>query len=108
MKVYLIVEDKKIIAYSHDYIEGTIEVEVENPREIQLCVDTYEDGVIIKKPTPKADLNRQRIIELKNKLAATDYYCLKFVDGELTEEEYLPIKVQRQAYRDEINALEKE
>ena len=43
---------------------------------------------------------------IKSYLAATDYKALKFSDGALTEEEYAPIRAQRQAWRDEINMLE--
>lgn len=49
-----------------------------------------------------------RIAELKSKLAQTDYQAIKYAEGQLTEEEYAPIKVQRQAWRDEINKLENE
>lgn len=49
-----------------------------------------------------------RIIELKSQLSATDYKALKFMEGWLTEEEYAPIRAERQAIRDEINRLEAE
>ena len=48
----------------------------------------------------------QQIAELKAQLAATDYKALKFMEGWLTEEEYAPIRTERQAVRDKINALE--
>ena len=44
----------------------------------------------------------------KSRLNATDYKALKYFEGLLTEEEYAPIKAQRQAWRDRINALEVE
>lgn len=47
-----------------------------------------------------------RIAFLKSELAETDYLCLKFTDGALSEEEYAPIRQQRAAYRAEINALQ--
>ena len=50
----------------------------------------------------------QRIEMLKSELASTDYKAIKYAEGWLTEEEYAPIKAQRQAIRDEINALENE
>ncbi len=52
------------------------------------------------------DENALRIAQLKQELAATDYQCLKWSEGWLTDEEYAPIKAQRQELRDEINALE--
>ena len=49
----------------------------------------------------------ERISELKSLLSATDYKAIKYAEGLLSEEEYAPIKSQRQAYRDEINELER-
>jgi hypothetical protein len=48
-----------------------------------------------------------RIAELKRKLQETDYQAIKHFEGYLTDYEYEPIKAQRQAWRDEINELEK-
>jgi hypothetical protein len=50
----------------------------------------------------------QQIAELKNQLADTDYKALKFMEGWLSEEEYAPIRAERQTIRDRINALEGE
>lgn len=49
-----------------------------------------------------------QIASLKAQLAATDYQAIKYAEGVLTEEEYSPVKAQRQAWRDEINQLEGE
>lgn len=49
-----------------------------------------------------------KVGELKRNLSKTDYQAIKYGEGLLTEEEYSPIKAQRQAWRDEINALENE
>lgn len=49
-----------------------------------------------------------RINELKNLLAESDYKAIKFAEGELTEEEYSPIRAQRREWRVEINRIEKE
>ena len=49
-----------------------------------------------------------KIIGLKCNLMGTDYQAIKYGEGLLTEEEYAPIKAQRQAWRDEINVLENE
>ena len=49
-----------------------------------------------------------QIIELKQKLADTDYKAIKYAEGAISEEEYAPIKQQRQAWRDEINELEEQ
>lgn len=47
-----------------------------------------------------------RVFELKRKLASTDYQAIKYAEGAISEEEYAPIKVQRHAWRDEINESE--
>ena len=49
-----------------------------------------------------------KIVYLKIKLADTDYQAIKYAEGELTEEEYAPIKEQRKTWRAEINRLEEE
>lgn len=49
-----------------------------------------------------------RIKELKDKLSESDYKALKFSDGVMTEEEYAPIRSERQAWRSEINEIEKD
>lgn len=41
-----------------------------------------------------------------DELARTDYKLYKYMDGSLSEEDYAPIKAQRQAWRDRINELE--
>ncbi len=43
---------------------------------------------------------------LKQQLADTDYQAIKYAEGQISEEEYAPIKEQRQAWRDKINELE--
>lgn len=45
---------------------------------------------------------------LKAQLAATDYKAIKHSEGLISEEDYAPIKSERQAIRDQINALEAE
>ena len=50
----------------------------------------------------------KKISELKQKLAETDYKCLKFVDGEITQAEYAETWQKRKQWREEINKLEKE
>ncbi len=47
-----------------------------------------------------------RITELKDLLAGTDYQAIKFAEGQISAEDYEPIRTQRQAWRDEINELE--
>lgn len=48
----------------------------------------------------------KRLNELKQKLTQTDYQAIKYAEGEMTVEEYAPIKAQRQSWRAEINQIE--
>ncbi|MBR3869010.1 MAG: hypothetical protein IKM66_06815 [Clostridia bacterium] len=48
-----------------------------------------------------------QILNLKKKLADTDYKAIKYAEGFISEEEYAPIKAERQRIRDKINELEK-
>ena len=52
--------------------------------------------------------NNLEIARLKHLLADSDYKAIKFAEGEITAEEYAETKVQRKAWRDEINRLEAE
>jgi hypothetical protein len=47
-----------------------------------------------------------QIQELKSKLDATDYKAIKYAEGLLSDEEYAEARAERQAWRNEINALE--
>ena len=49
-----------------------------------------------------------KIAILKTSLSNTDYQAIKYAEGELTEEEYAPIKAQRKEWRAKINRLEEE
>lgn len=54
------------------------------------------------------ELNEMEINSLKDKLAATDYKALKYAEGLISENEYAPIKQERQNLRQQINQLENE
>ena len=49
-----------------------------------------------------------QIMALKESLSASDYKAIKFAEGLISAEDYEPIKAERQAIREQINALEKE
>ena len=49
-----------------------------------------------------------KIYELKLKLSESDYKAIKFIEGYYTDEEYEPIKLERQTLRNEINQYEQE
>lgn len=48
----------------------------------------------------------QQIAELKQQLFSSDYKAIKYAEGWISEEEYAPIKAERQKIRDKINELE--
>lgn len=50
----------------------------------------------------------KRIAELKAKLNATDYQAIKYAEGKLAAEEYEPMGIQRELWREEIRQLEEE
>lgn len=51
---------------------------------------------------------RLEIKILNSKLNATHGKAVEHLEGLLTDEEYAPIRAQRQEWRDRINALEKD
>lgn len=68
-----------------------------------------KNGVLVNRDKTADKLiaeNKLKIEELKIQLAATDYKAIKYAEGFISEEEYAPIKAERQAMRDKINELE--
>jgi len=92
--------------------EKTIEIDDATLSQIGItkCFDVENNCVIDYDNTQ--DLRRkeaqERIIELKELLKETDFKAIKYSEGCYTEQEYQPIKQQRQEWRDEINRLETE
>lgn len=76
------------------YIPEHTEVE-----EIQIYVPYTEEEIARRAA-------KSEISELKAKLRETDYQAIKYAEGMLSEDEYAPMKAQRQVWRDRINALE--
>ena len=56
----------------------------------------------------KEQANKERIAELKTLLRESDYKQAKWLDGDLSDEDYAPIKKARHDWRVEINRLEEE
>lgn len=54
---------------------------------------------------PKRGILKE-MAELKWNLSSTDYKAIKYAEGVISEEEYAPIKEQRQAWRARINEIE--
>lgn len=51
---------------------------------------------------------QEEIERLKAELASTDYKCLKYVDGALSDEEYAEVRAYRAELRAKINELRTE
>lgn len=64
----------------------------------------YYEVVEIPAPTQE-EINAMEIERLKAELSATDYKCLKYVDGALSDEEYAEVKKYRADLRAKINEL---
>lgn len=62
--------------------------------------------VAVERVLSEKFLRETRISELKQFLADTDYKTIKYVEGEISDEEYEPVLAERKAWRKEINELE--
>lgn len=67
----------------------------------------YYEVVEIEPPTQE-EINEAEIQRLKSELASTDYKCLKYVDGALSDEEYAKVRAYRAELRAKINELRTE
>ena len=90
-------------------LKTPLEEDIEN--YIQITEEEFNELTKIEEYIPtEEEIAKQeklnRINELKKLLSSTDYQAIKYAEGLITEEEYLPIKTQRQAWRNEINELE--
>lgn len=104
---YIIDESNTLVGYTEiPFDETKPYIEVENSIALHVGLDKIINRKLV---SAEAIVSKQnRILELKNLLEKSDYLCLKFTDGAISEEEYAPIRLQRQKYRDEINQLEVE
>ena len=70
------------------------------------------EEIYVYVPYTDEELKRNEITHnievLKNNLTKTDYKLFKYVEGELTDDEYAPTKQKRKEWRYEINQLEKQ
>lgn len=94
-------------------VEKIIDVEgVEYKEAYDEYLDIYVFKLFTKEELKINELNnlinnkQADIDSLKLCLLNTDYKVLKYIDGLYTDEEYAPIKAQRQIYRNEINNIE--
>ena len=86
------------------------EVAIESETNYQLSEIELAGGVITLKVKTDTEtfneLKTAKLADIKAKLSATDYKRMKYDDGDLTAEEYEPIKVERHNLRTAYNAIE--
>ena len=115
MKINVILDENSVIIswISSPLDENKPTVSIKNPYSIHLGFDKYINGKIVKDEEGyQASLVKQskydEILKLKAMLNATDYKLFKYLEGELSEEEYQTVKQQRQKWRIQINTMEEE
>lgn len=72
--------------------------------ELAYTNEYYIKGYAPQKP--QEEINAERIVELKQLLADTDYVVIKIAEGEATQEEYAEVLANRKLWREEINSLQ--
>ena len=95
--------------YKNKSNTGFLNLKSPIPDENYIPITKEEFNELTKPKIPELTAEQKTLLEiskLKRELAETDYKCLKYVDGALTEEEYAPIKAQRAELRRQINELE--
>lgn len=107
-------EYTEVTEYDKALANGYVWVSDEDYEALRRHEKCWEEGVLVDCTKTAEDIareqckaNRQRIAELKEKLAQTDYQAIKYAEGLISESDYLPIKEKRQSWRDEINFLAK-
>ena len=75
----------------------------------QITKEEYEADLQAMNSSKPANFEiMTQIASLKQQLMETDYKAIKYAEGWISEEDYAPIKAQRQAIRDQINQLEQQ
>jgi hypothetical protein len=106
-------EYTEVTEYDKATANGYVWVSDEDYEALRKHEKCWENGVLVDYTKTAEEIAREeqrvkqkQIADLKANLASTDYQAIKYAEGLLGEDEFAPIKVQRQAWRDEINALQ--
>ena len=96
------------LAYKFGWFENSIPEEDLEVSDINGW--TYRKDVCPMKTQEMIDRENaiQEIAQLKKQLSDTDYKAIKFAEGEINPEDYLPIKNQRAEWRVKINKLQED
>ena len=95
-------------AYMRGYFENSISEEELEVSDINGL--TYLKSKCPHKTQEMKDRDNaiQEITQLKKQLSNTDYKAIKYAEGEINPEDYLPIKNQRAEWRVKINKLQED
>lgn len=98
---YLVVDDNSLIAKKIREYYPFYTLVIKNDEIVDVIEDTKS-----KEKFDDSTMKLQEIEELKQKLKDTDYQAIKYAEGQISDEEYTPIKAERKSWRDRINELE--
>jgi hypothetical protein len=107
------VEEKFHYEVIKEYPNGGKDVEkvIDVEGKPYIAARTETEEIQVYTPYTEAEIKRiaakRKIEEIKAILKETDYKAIKYAEGFYTEDEYAPIKAQRQEWRARINELEK-
>lgn len=87
--------ETKIVEIEEQYQDCAFE---DFDKDFNFSIEQYN----LRKQKENAEV---RIAELKSSLESTDYQVLKWKEGELTDEQFEPMRLQRKAWREEIRNL---
>ena len=73
---------------------------------IKMFDDSHTGADKIPEELKKKEYAKFKIQEYKMELASSDYEAIKYSEGWFTDEEYAPIKAEREALRVKIRELE--
>jgi hypothetical protein len=82
---------------------------IHSAAQIDIGGKIYLNGAWTDRPAVLQDLAQlklQKCADIRMKITSTDYDCLKYVDGALTEEQYASTKAKRAALRLAFNDVE--
>lgn len=105
---------QNLVKYKQDFIIADEIPEITDKRRQKLMVENSELKVVDLELSPEEEKSirlyeiNSEIHELKQSLSSTDYQAIKYAEGELSVEEYEPIKIQRREWRLKINNLEEQ
>jgi hypothetical protein len=103
-------EDGRILSVTFEQYATSNAILVDNIPEGDIADFRYVNGEYINEPRKESirDIKLQKIHDLKQNLASTDYNILKIVEGAATLSDMAEVISQRSKWRKEINDLEME